>query len=134
MSIVDSLRKLSLKLTGACSTGEDIEDNIEYIAENYSGGGSSAGVFMVEVGQYEDNPECNELKATWQEIHDAFVSGKHVITYIDVTNPTEGEYHQRKFIERVVYYPSETKPYKVSVGDNAFDCYTPDERPNTAAV
>lgn len=41
MSIVDSLRKLSLKLTGAYSTGEDIEDNIEYIAENYSGGGGS---------------------------------------------------------------------------------------------
>ncbi len=44
MSIVDSLRKLSLKLTGACSTGEDIEDNIEYIAENYSGGGGSGSV------------------------------------------------------------------------------------------
>lgn len=41
MSIVDSLRKLSLKLTGAYSTGEDIEDNIEYIAENYSGVGGS---------------------------------------------------------------------------------------------
>lgn len=56
MSIVDSLRKLSLKLTGAYSTGEDIEDNVEYIAENYSGGGSgSDSTPIVRIQQDDTN-------------------------------------------------------------------------------
>lgn len=57
MSIVDSLRKLSLKLTGAYSTGEDIEDNIEYIAENYSGGGSGGVPIFTAIGTFDDAAE-----------------------------------------------------------------------------
>ena len=58
MSIVDSLRKLSLKLTGAYSTGEDIEDNIEFIAENYSGGGSGGGpIVFTANGTFDDQHE-----------------------------------------------------------------------------
>lgn len=82
MSIVDSLRKLSLKLTGACSTGEDIEDNIEHIAENYSGGGDVLNVDCT-ITEHGASAEEYVLSKTWKEIYDSFRAGTIVLIHID---------------------------------------------------
>lgn len=131
--ITKELQQLSDKLTGGHTSAHEISKQVDYIEKNYSGGGSGAGVFMVEMGQYRDGSD-SELKATWQEICDAFVSGKQVIAYASMTNPSgSGSFiHSRDVVNAVSYMPEQSSPYSVHAGDRTFYCKTPDERPNTA--
>lgn len=95
-------------------------------------GGSGGGVFMVEMGPITDGSTVTELKATWQEIYDAFTSGKLVIAYRVRTAPDESFSHERKIVTTVSYISNETKPYSVNVDVITYGCKTPDERPNDA--
>lgn len=131
--ITKKLQNLSDKIVGSHINAQEIDKHIDYIEKNYEGGGSGGGVFMVEMGPYRDGPD-SELKATWQEICDAFVSGKQVIAYASMTDPSgSGSFtHSRDVVNAVSYMPDQSSPYSVLAGFRTFYCETPDERPNTA--
>lgn len=130
--ITKELQQLSDKLVGSHTSAHEISKQVDYIEKNYEGGGGSdAGVFMVEVGPKEDDDTVIELKATWQEIRDAFVSGKLVLVYMHETGLNGAEEHTFDILDTVVYNPTLSPQYKVSTANVDYKCTTPDERPLT---
>lgn len=104
---------------------------------NTADGGSSGGVFMVEE-EYDETTNTVTLKATWQEIYDAFNSGKLVATYYtekDELRPS----NILNNIRFVVCIDRVNEGCSVvvfgfsdgSVISDTFACSAPDERPHT---
>ena len=108
------------------------------LLENTGGGEPGGDVFMVEVGPQEDDPAIIEFKATWQEIYDAFTSGKLVIAHSYSADPSGsgGYMYTNNIVDLVCYYPNESDPYIAQSGGGlgACHCKTPDERPNNSSA
>ncbi len=76
--ITKELQQLSDKLTGGHTSAHEISKQVDYIEKNYEGGGSGAGVLIVECTDYPEE-YTYRLDKTWQEIYDAMFSGVPVM-------------------------------------------------------
>ena len=106
---------------------------------NTADGGSSGGVFMVEIAPKEGS-DGKEITATWQEIYDAVKSGMmiNVLSREISMMPGGNENYIMYFITEIRSDGIGNYPYNVGVltVDNMgtiavvrYACSTPDERP-----
>lgn len=87
MSIVKSIKILSEKLVGSTTPNKGIEENIAYIAENYSGGGGSGGGGALRVNYTIEEDGSWTLDRTFAEIRDAYFNGQNVYLYMPNEDP-----------------------------------------------
>ena len=134
MSIVDALKKLVVAFGGAdkpeAVPGSNVAEVIEELAKNPpSGSGGNAPLIL----HIDENPDSMRLDKTYQEIEDAFLSGRSIFLY----NPDgeELDSYQYDFLNAFgLYFDADSNDYLYFVGFNdagPWYAQTKDDYPTT---
>lgn len=112
MSITTALKKLAKNVFNVDTTGDNIDEIIDDIANNASGGsgggGSTTGGVLVVIFIEENNGEILRLDKTWNEIENVVSNGGMVFAKVP-----EGAGINLYYVDHTSHIVSDELPYAV---------------------
>ena len=122
MSITSALKKLAKNVFNVNTTGDNIDEILDDIANNASssgGGGSGAGGLVVNA-RYDN--EKYILDKTFGELYDAYASGTMIIVHTVYNNPEAPDSDNFEYVKELhTDYDTYSGKWSASVGSYAVD-------------